>query len=190
MKKLVIVGLASATIGAVAGYFIGRKMEKEDCFNKIEQVRNYYKSDKYQNKSVEKPVAEKKEEKIPDVTRSETSIDFKAKPVKKENKYLKPNQLRPYTITPDEWENNEKNYAQMFMSYYEVDEILSDDNDYAIFNIESTIGDALDYVGEFEQNYVYVCNDRTQTLYCVQYIFDSYENTTGIPSFNDDDTEE
>ena len=65
----------------------------------------------------------------------------------------------PYTISPDEYGEDEK-YEQILMYYY-ADGVLTDNKDNRIFDIEKLIGDeALNCFGEYEDDCVYVRNDE------------------------------
>lgn len=71
---------------------------------------------------------------------------------------------RPYVITPEEFGENEE-YDTESLTYY-ADEVLTDDMDNPIEDVESVVGyDSLNHFGEYEDDSVFVRNDRNKTDY-------------------------
>ncbi len=72
---------------------------------------------------------------------------------------------RPYIISPDEYGELD-DYNQISLTYYKRDGVLADENDYEIDDVEGTIGkDSLNHFGEYEEDSVFVRNDRRKTDY-------------------------
>lgn len=70
----------------------------------------------------------------------------------------------PYVITFDEFMQNDRDYAQTTFTYFEGDDILTDERDEIIQDVEGTIGtDNLVRfgAGSKDPNVVYIRNDRT-----------------------------
>lgn len=66
---------------------------------------------------------------------------------------------KPYVITPDEFGGID-GYEVFSLTYY-ADEILTDDDDEVIEDVENTVGyDSLKHFGEYEDDSVFVRNDR------------------------------
>ena len=63
-----------------------------------------------------------------------------------------------YTIPPDEF-GEDDNYETLSFTYY-ADGVLTDDNDDPVTNIAEIIGDALNHIGEWEPDAVYVRNEK------------------------------
>lgn len=72
---------------------------------------------------------------------------------------------KPYVISPDEFGNSEDDYTCISLSYYE-DQVLADDADHIVEDIENVVGiESLTHFGEYEEDCVYVRNDRRKCDY-------------------------
>lgn len=72
---------------------------------------------------------------------------------------------QPYPIDPDEFGLFE--YDQIELTYY-ADGVLTDDWNIPIDDVEGTVGnDFADYFGEYEDDAVYIRNDRLKNEYCI-----------------------
>ena len=70
----------------------------------------------------------------------------------------------PYTISPDEY-GELSDYEQISLTYY-ADGVLADDSDEVVEDIEETVGrDSLSHFGEYENDAVFVRNDRLKADY-------------------------
>lgn len=70
----------------------------------------------------------------------------------------------PYVITPEEFGQNE-NYETISLTYY-ADGILADDGDEMVEDVENLVGfDSLNHFGEYEDDSVFVRNDRLKCDY-------------------------
>lgn len=70
----------------------------------------------------------------------------------------------PYVIPPEEF-GEKDDYDRVSLSYYS-DQILADDDDQLLEDVEDTIGfESLTRFGEYEDDSVYVRNDRLKTDY-------------------------
>lgn len=71
---------------------------------------------------------------------------------------------KPYVISPDEFGEFDE-YEQISFTYY-ADQVLADENDEQIEDVEGTIGhEALTHFGEYEDDSVFVRNDRRKCDY-------------------------
>lgn len=71
---------------------------------------------------------------------------------------------RPYVITPDEFGEIDE-YETISLTYY-ADEVLTDDMDELVEDVDETIGtDSLTHFGEYEDDSVFVRNDRLRADY-------------------------
>lgn len=71
---------------------------------------------------------------------------------------------KPYVISPDEFGENE-GYDKISIMYY-ADHVLADDNDEIIDNVDEIIGfDSLEHFGEYEDDSVFVRNDKLKCDY-------------------------
>lgn len=93
----------------------------------------------------------------------------------------------PYVIPPDEF-GGTFDYDNVCLTYYEGDNILANDW-YEVYDIADTIGlDALDSFGEWEDDVVYVRNDRLKSDYEVCRDLRKFSEVPKLPSaFSEDD---
>ena len=71
---------------------------------------------------------------------------------------------RPYVITPEEFGEND-GYERVSLTYY-ADGYLTDELDNVIEDVDDVVGeDSLGHFGEYEDDSVFVRNDRTKTDY-------------------------
>ena len=85
------------------------------------------------------------------------------------NKGDEPMKNKPYVISPDEYgeyeDDDESNYDLISLSYYS-DGVLADDDDDVIENADDIVGkDFADHFGEYEEDSVYIRNDRLKCDY-------------------------
>ncbi len=125
------------------------------------------------------------EAEAPVSTESETQNIFqerdKAKPDLGEWDYSKELKSRdprePYVIHIDEWQENASEYEKTDLTFYEGDEVLSDDNDTVIAELDEAIGfDNLTKFGHGsgDPNVVFIRNDVREVLYEVARSYGSY----------------
>ena len=87
-------------------------------------------------------------------------VDEKPEEVKEEPMIVD----KPYVITPEEFGDLD-DYETISLTYY-ADQILTDDNDVIVDNIEDVVGfDSLNSFGEYEDDSVFVRNDRLKCDY-------------------------
>ena len=92
---------------------------------------------------------------------------------------------KPYVISPED--SGESNYAQIILTYY-ADGTLADDEDDILEDIEETVGlDFASHFGEYEDDTVFICNDRLRCEYEIQRDNRTYKEVTGIDPYNTED---
>ena len=70
----------------------------------------------------------------------------------------------PYVIPPEEFGEFD-DYEEIGLTYY-ADQVLTDDDDELVEDIEDTVGfDSLNHFGEYEDDSVFVRNDRLKCDY-------------------------
>lgn len=69
----------------------------------------------------------------------------------------------PYVISPEEFAADDE-YQSESLTYY-ADGVLTDDFDNPIEDVDSMVGDALEHFGEYEDDSVFVRNDRYKCNY-------------------------
>lgn len=71
----------------------------------------------------------------------------------------------PFVITPDEFGDVDE-YDKISLTYYAGDEMLADEKDELVESIDSVVGlESLDHFGEYEDDSVFVRNDRLKCDY-------------------------
>lgn len=71
---------------------------------------------------------------------------------------------KPYVISPEEFGDYE-DYERISLTYY-ADKVLTDENDEIVDNIDEVVGsDSLNHFGEYEDDSVFVRNDRLKCDY-------------------------
>lgn len=87
-------------------------------------------------------------------------VDEKPEEVKKEPMSVD----KPYVIAPEEFGDLD-DYETISLTYY-ADQILADDNDVIVDDVEDVVGfDSLNSFGEYEDDSVFVRNDRLKCDY-------------------------
>lgn len=72
---------------------------------------------------------------------------------------------KPYVIEPDDFDTID-GYSTVSLTWYDGDNFLADDNDEVIVDVEDIIGfEALNHFGEYEDDCVFVRNDRLKIDY-------------------------
>lgn len=73
-------------------------------------------------------------------------------------------EVKPYVISPEEFGEFE-DYEQISLSYY-ADQVLADENDEKVEDADNVVGlESLTHFGEFEDDSVFVRNDRLKCDY-------------------------
>lgn len=70
----------------------------------------------------------------------------------------------PYVISPEEFGEMD-GYTQISLTYFEDDDILSDENGVVIDDPEEIVGDALNHFGDYEKDSVFVRSDPKRCDY-------------------------
>jgi len=105
------------------------------------------------------------------------------KPIVKKERPVEKSET-PYIISVDEYSDPEVNYHRSTLTYYEVDDVLADQNDGIVTDVDRTIGD--DTLLKFgnqsdDKDLVYVRNDKISTDFEVIRVHKSYaEDVVGI----------
>lgn len=77
---------------------------------------------------------------------------------------------RPYVIHPEDFVNDRPFFDKITLEYYEDDVLCNAISEEIVTDIDRTIGrESLKHFGEYEEDVVYVRNDRTSTDYEVIY---------------------
>ena len=156
------------------------KLEDYPDFEEFDDSDDSYDSDDEESKSEQKIDRNNK----PDIVEyakilSETGYtNYAERQDKKEKKGVEPvEDERPYVISPDEF-GEKDGYENVTLTYY-ADGVLTDYFDNVISNIDEVVGfDSLDHFGEYEDDAVFVRNEKMET---------DYEILRDLRDFNESD---
>ena len=162
------------------------KMKKNEYPDKLEDYPDFEEFDDSDDSDDEEPKSEQKIDRNnkPDIVEyakilSETGYtNYAERQDKKEKKGVEPvEDERPYVISPDEF-GEKDGYENVTLTYY-ADGVLTDYFDNVISNIDEVIGfDSLDHFGEYEDDAVFVRNEKMET---------DYEILRDLRDFNESD---
>ena len=162
-----IINIFLFTVGAAIGSAVTWKLVKTKyekiAITEIDAIRKYYfeKVDemaKHEKESIE--TMETLKERVSALGYS--SDEEKESNTEKEDEQMPTND--PYVISPDEF-GDQDDYDLVSLNYY-ADGVLTDDWDNIIGNINDIVGEeSLEHFGEYENDSVFVRNDRLKTDY-------------------------
>ena len=165
------------------------KMKKNEYPDKLEDYPDFEEfddSDDSYDFDDEEPKSEQKIDRNnkPDIVEyakilSETGYtNYAERQDKKEKKGVEPvEDERPYVISPDEF-GEKDGYENVTLTYY-ADGVLTDYFDNVISNVDEVVGfDSLDHFGEYEDDVVFVRNEKMET---------DYEILRDLRDFNESD---
>ena len=158
--------IVAFTIGAIAGSIVTWELTKKKYMqmanDEIQIVRDYYRnSEKNKNKETgnndDESNDEAEREEYENIINSRGYTNYSKKEEEEENLE------KPYVISPDDFDEN--GYKTITLTYYS-DGILSDERGNIIEDVDDVVGeDALTSFGEYEDDSVFVRDDRRETDY-------------------------
>lgn len=153
-----------AAIGSAVTWVIAKKAYEKLAQEEIDSVKEVF----------TKRYSEKKDTDAPNTTEEEVKEDIPADPEVEEyktqveeygysNRKEEP-QYEPYVIAPEEF-GEKPGYDEQSLTYY-ADQVLTDDDDNLIRNVDAVVGiESLTHFGEYEDDSVFVRNDRLKCDY-------------------------
>lgn len=200
--KGVLIFVLGAAAGSLATWKLIEKKYKDIAQEEIDSVKDTFskmKKNEYPDKLEDYPDFEEFDDSDDEESKSEQKIDRNNKPDiveyakilsetgytnyaekqdKKEKKGVEPvEDERPYVISPDEF-GEKDGYENVTLTYY-ADGVLTDYFDNVISNIDEVVGfDSLDHFGEYEDDAVFVRNEKMET---------DYEILRDLRDFNESD---
>lgn len=140
--------MLGAACGAFVTWRILKKKYEQLAQEAEEEVRDYY---------ARKTEHEK-------ILTSEGYVTAESAEKKEEGRAERMTESKPYVIRPDEFDELD-DYDVESLTYWS-DGVLTDDNDDVIENVDEIVGiDSLTHFGEFEDDSVFVRNDRLKCDY-------------------------
>ena len=192
LSKIVIFA-AGAAIGSVATWKIIEEKYKrfaqeqidsvkralvDDCFNVTDYI-----SEIEPTQETEEEVKEKPDGRVMDQKAYENMVSGEGYTNYSNNnndisKEEEDDVEKPYVIAPEEFGEFEDDYKNITL-WYHSDGILTDDNDNVIDDVESIVGeDSLTHFGEYEDDSVFVRNDKLKCDYEILAVEDPYYSDT------------
>lgn len=185
MKDLMfksIIFLAGGAIGSLATWKLVKTKYEKIADEEIESMREYYKNKTCSEKSAEglQEGIENPDEltiqKIKDRVQKLGEIN---KQIMNEEKEDEEDMGKPEVIPPEEsWEQD---YPTLSLTYFEGDDVLADESDKIVVNIDELVGeDFASHFGEYEQDSVFVRNDKLGVYYEILRDYGTYAEHMGI----------
>lgn len=186
--------MAGVTIGAAGAWLYCKRYYEQIAQEEIDSVKAAFaerKSDMNLNTKNEGSNAEDNKEKAnmaklkPDLVnyaaklQEEGYTNYSSHSEKNTNaeKEDEPVVDEPYVISPED--SGENNYTQINLTYY-ADGVLADDEDDILEDIAGTVGlNFASHFGEYEDDTVFIRNDRLRCEYEIQRDNRTYEEVTG-----------
>lgn len=193
MNKYVLPAItfvAGAAVGAAATFFVVKDKFAKIADEEIEQMRDYYWEKLDEIESPYEDEIEPNEEELNELARKHAeeiiekavySGPISATQVSpKTEREVEPvmDKERPYVIPPEEYD--ELGYNTISLTYY-ADEVLADDHMNIIDDVDEIIGlDSLKHFGEYEDDSVFVRNDKLSTDYEILLDNKTFEELTKV----------
>lgn len=147
-----------ASVGLIAGV-ICTKMYLEKKYEKISQDEIESVKQMYAKKEFRKNDENKIQEEYEDLI---SNLNYSGSNERRSERMM---EERPYVISPEEFGEFE-DYEKISLTYYSGNKILADENDEPVEDVDEIVGiDSLDRFGEYEEDSVFVRNDRLKCDY-------------------------
>ena len=180
----VIIFVAGAAIGSAVTYKIVKTKYERILQEEIDDVKATYANREITVKDVVeacvennidvnfdiRPTEEEREE-YESIVKSENYLGYTTEKISNEKE--EPDMVKPYVISPGEV--GDCDYPVISLTYYEGDEILTDEYDKIISNVDELVGeDFADHFGEYEDDSVFVRNEEQEVDYEILKDYRSY----------------
>ena len=173
MKTRIVAFIFGAAAGSVITWFVTKKHYEKIAQEEIDSVKEVF--SKRHDKIESEPESEQPEESDADISEDEPEEDWDQET---ELEYLQiasqydddltieeRSKAKPVIISPDEF-GEDHSYDQIELVYY-ADGILADERD-IISNIADIVGEDFEsHFGEYEDDSVYIRNDRLRSEYAI-----------------------
>lgn len=169
--------------GVAIGSFITWKVLEHRYNQPFEE--EYYEEETEDTQDSSNDISDSSEKDIRDFASKVTESDYihysNPKSIKKEESNVK----KPYVIPPEEYGENEQ-YEQISLTYY-ADGVLTDDKNEIIDDVDNIVGiDSLSHFGEYEDDSVFVRNDRLKAEYEILLVEREYYEVGNVTPYSGD----
>jgi len=184
MIKNFMIFVSGAALGSLVTWQIVKTKYEQIAQEEIDSVKEVYSKRRAESEDVEKENSDVAREKAEEAKKKPSVMEYAAK-IKEHDytNYSNPDALneeaesekeneeeeetsvdRPYVISPDEFDSKD-DYDTVSLTYYS-DKIVADRDDEIVEDVEEIIGfESLNHFGEFEDDSVFVRNDRLKIDY-------------------------
>lgn len=187
--------MAGATVGAAAAWLYCKRHYEQIAQEEIDSVKAAFAERKAPNPDKQSKENQKKADMAklkPDLVNYAAKLqeqgytNYAAKNDKIEEKEDDDSVVeKPYIISPEEYGEFDE-YTKLSLTYYS-DGTLADDDDEIVDDIDETVGsDFADHFGEYEDDSVFVRNDRLKCDYEILRDNRSYADVTGMDPNQED----
>lgn len=187
--------MAGATVGATAAWLYCKKRYEEIAQEEIDSVKAAFAERKVFNSDTQPEEDQKKADMAklkPDLVnyaaklQEEGYTNYAAKSDKLVEKEDDDSVVeKPYVISPEEYGEFD-DYTKLSLTYY-ADGTLADDDDEIVDDVDETVGsDFADHFGDYEDDSVFVRNDRLKCDYEILRDNRSYTDVTGMDPNQED----
>lgn len=188
MLKQIAIFVAGAGIGSLVTWNLVKSKYEQMAQEEINAMREHYreKEDKALEEAKTKSAINRNKPDIREYEKTVSKYNYNACSKTEAEEKEEPEQPDvdsdnpiPYTINPDEYEYGL--YTKVMLMYY-ADEVLATDDTDEILDPDECIGaDALNKFGEWEEDVVYVRNDKQKIDYEVCRSLSNYADIVGFP---------
>lgn len=179
--KNIVIFIAGAGVGVAMSWQILKTKYEQIAQEEIDSVKEVYSAKESKIKEILKDV--NSEEKVIDkkavknYSKLTADLGYSSNETKKKVKEEHKLEDKPYVISPDEFD--ELDYETVTLTYY-ADKVLTDDYDNPIEDVEGLVGEeSLTHFGEYEEDSVYVRNDKYKTDYEILLDIRTYAEVSG-----------
>lgn len=179
----VIIFAAGATIGSAVTWKLLKDKYAKIAQEEIDSVKEVFTVRKNSSNTIDELV-ESKEVKDETLRSFNDKIDYSN--LVKEIGYISKDEEggsdvndKPYVIEPEEYGEMD-GYETVSLTYY-ADGVLADDRDNVVEDVEGMVGvESLDHFGEYEDDSVFVRNDRLETDYEILLDLRNFDDVAGV----------
>lgn len=171
--------LSGVTVGAAGAWLYLKKHYERLAQEEIDSVKAVF-TERKSNLTENNTCKEQEHQHMADIAKLKPDlVDYAAKlqtmgytnytehskKASKEEKKGMPMEDKPHVISPDEYGERE-DYTQISLIYYAGDEVLTDEEDEPVSDLDDIVGaDFADHFGEYEDDSVFIRNDRMKCDY-------------------------
>lgn len=168
IKSLAVV--AGIAIGFTIGWKYSEKKYRDIAQEEIDSVKELF-------KEKEAAMSQKENKPLRETDNEETYEKIMKKYNNLEDTDKSESSEKPYVISPDEFGEFE-DYEKISLIYYN-DGVLTDENNEIVDDINEIVGeDSLKHFGEYEEDSVFVRNDKLKCDYEILYDLRKYKNVS------------